>query len=168
LSRRRLAPEADRARIADLDRAIADAHLRLGDRQRAHEAAVQALDADPLSAQAYRQLAALLLAQGRADEAAVTLVQGVIVTADMGLRDELLDLYKQGLDREGCAILPRGAYERAINPACGIVRRHACSAIPAALRLYARMNRRDLVEQVKTIARRDFACPLGEIPPDTP
>jgi hypothetical protein len=49
------------------------------------------------------------------DEAAVALMTGVMVTENRALRDELVDLYRQGLDPLGCALVNtrEGA---AINP----------------------------------------------------
>jgi tetratricopeptide (TPR) repeat protein len=151
------APEPDETKIADLERAISGVYLRLGNARKAAEAAVRARDIEPTNAANYRQLAAALKAGGRADDAAVALVEGTILTSDMGLRREWIDLYRGGLDVEGCATRP-GPYGPAINPACGIVRKHFCAATVEILGLYRRMGREDLREQLVAGARRDFGC----------
>jgi tetratricopeptide (TPR) repeat protein len=163
-ARGRPGPELDTVRLADVERGIAAALVELGDARRAAEAARRALDAQPEDAESYRQLATSLVASGRSDEAAVTLVQGVIFTEDMGLREDLLRLYREGLDTEGCAVLARGPYETALNPACGVVRRHSCAALGAILRLHVAAGQQDLAAETKATALRDFGC--GKAPLD--
>jgi len=154
------APPADPAKLAELERWISDARLKLKNQPQALEAAAAALELDPLNAETYRQLAAAYLANGRADEAAAALVEGAIVTSDQSLRQELLSLYRQGLDSKGCATVA-GPNGPAINPSCEIVRRHTCAAAAAAIPLYLRVQRRDLAEQLKDSVSRDFGCPAA-------
>ena len=151
------APQRDQAKFAELERSISDAQLRLNDPSKALDAAAAALEMDPLNAQRYRQLATSLLASGRADEAAVALVEGAFVTSDPRLRQDLLSLYQQGLDTKGCATVP-GPNGPAINPSCEIVRRHTCAAAAATIPVYLRVGRRDLAELLKDSVSRDFGC----------
>jgi tetratricopeptide (TPR) repeat protein len=151
------APQRDQAKFAELERSISDAQLRLNDPSKALDAAANALEMDPLNAQRYRQLATSLLASGRADEAAVALVEGAFVTSDPTLRQDLLSLYQQGLDTKGCATVP-GPNGPAINPSCEIVRRHTCAAAAATIPVYLRVGRRDLAELLKDSVSRDFGC----------
>jgi tetratricopeptide (TPR) repeat protein len=156
------AKEPGQAKLADLERSISDTRLRLKDPSKALDAAATALELDPLNAQTYRQLSTAFLANGQADEAAVALVEGTIVTADLSLRRDLLSLYRQGLDSKGCATVP-GPNGPAFNPSCEIVRRHTCTAVAATIPLYLRIERRDLAEQLKASASRDFGCPAGPL-----
>ncbi|MGC9972068.1 MAG: DUF1736 domain-containing protein [Bryobacteraceae bacterium] len=151
-------PQPDKAKIADLERTISVAYLRLGDPGKALDAAAAARELEPLNAQSYRQLSASLVAGGRADEAAVALVEGTLVTSDMSLRQELLNLYQSGLDTKGCAITP-GPYGPAVNPSCEIVRQHACAATAGVLRLYRKIGREDLAGQARALASASFGCP---------
>jgi tetratricopeptide (TPR) repeat protein len=162
-ARGRPIPELDTSRLADVERKIVAARLGLGDPRGAAEAARRALDAEPQSVSAYRQLATALVAAGRMDEAAVALAQGVMITSDMSLREDLLRLYRDGLDTEGCAVVARGPYETAVNPTCGIVRKHSCAAVAASMRLYVRTGRRNLAEQLKASALRDIGCAVGPL-----
>jgi tetratricopeptide (TPR) repeat protein len=155
---------ADQSKLADLERSISDTRLRLKDPSKALEAAATALELDPLNAQTYRQLSTAYLANGRADEAAVALVEGTIVTSDLSLRQDLLSLYRQGLDSKGCATRP-GPNGPAFNPSCEIVRQHTCTAVAATIPLYLRIGRRDLAGQLKDSASRDFGCPAALLDP---
>jgi tetratricopeptide (TPR) repeat protein len=156
------APRPDQAKFADLERSISDIYLKLNDPSKAADAAAAALEMDPLNAQRYWQLSRAYLADGRADEAAVTLMQGTLVTADLRLRQDLLSLYRQGLDSKGCATVP-GPLGPALNPSCEIVRRHTCAAAAATIPLYLRVGRRDLAELLKDSVSRDFGCPAAQL-----
>ena len=65
--------------------------------------------------------------------------QGTIVTSDLSLRQDLLSLYRQGLDSKGCATVP-GPNGPAFNPSCEIVRKHTCTAVAATIPLYLRIG----------------------------
>jgi hypothetical protein len=65
---------------------------------------------EPGNTEIDHQIAAILLDRGRAGEAAVALMQGVLLTTDTGLRNELLRLYQGGLDRLGCATMQVPGY----------------------------------------------------------
>lgn len=148
--------DADNAKVADLERTISAVELRLGDVPRALERATTAQRLDPAAAESYRHLSAAYLAAGRADDAAVALVEGTLVTSDLGLRQELVELYRGGLDTQGCATTP-GPYGPAMNPSCGIVHRHMCMAATRALQLYGQMGRGDLMEKTK-LAVASLGC----------
>ena len=154
--------QTDQSKLADLERSISDTRLRLKDPSKALEAAATALELDPLNAQTYRQLSTAFLADGRAGEAAVALIEGTIVTSDLSLRQDLLSLYRQGLDSKGCATRP-GPNGPAFNPSCEIVRQHTCTAVAATIPLYLRIGRRDLAGQLKDSASRDFGCPAAAL-----
>lgn len=149
--------ELDAAKVADLERAISFTYLKLDQPERAVEAASSAAEMEPLDARSYQQLAASLVAAARLDDAAVTLMEGALVTSDMSLRERLLRLYQAGLDTAGCAIVagPNGA---ALNPECGVVRRHSCAAAAAAIRTYARLGRPEPARQLEELARQQFGC----------
>jgi protein O-mannosyl-transferase len=157
------APQPDESKIADLERTISITYLRLKDPGKALDAAAAARELEPLNAQSYRQLSASLVAGGRADEAAVALVEGTLVTSDVGLRQELLNLYQSGLDTKGCAIT-RSPYGPAVNPSCEIVRKHACAATAGVLRLYRKLGREDLAGPARAVASTTFGCPSDLIP----
>ncbi|MGP8247961.1 MAG: hypothetical protein ACLQVN_26040 [Bryobacteraceae bacterium] len=156
-SRGRLVPQQDDAKVADVERSISAVELRLGEYPGVIEAARNAERLDPAAAASYHQLSSALLAAGRADEAAVALVEGSVVTGDVTLRQELLRLYQTGLDTKGCATVP-GPYGPAINPKCEMVRRHACEGSAAAFEVFIRLGRQDLVQKTKAEMAGIFDC----------
>jgi hypothetical protein len=141
----------------DVYRMLSLAYLRSGDLGQALQSAEEARAAAPLDPQVYRQMSDALLAAGRRDDAAVALVTGSLVTSDAGLRQELLRLYRDGLDKEGCAIA-QGPYGPAINPACAVVRRHICEASAGALQAASAAGRQDLLDALRQGFARDYGC----------
>jgi tetratricopeptide (TPR) repeat protein len=149
--------DAHDAKAADLERTISTVELRLGKAPQALERAIAAQRLEPAAAATYRQLSKAYLAAGRADDAAVALVEGTLVTSDLGLRQELVDLYRSGLDTRGCATTP-SPYGPAMNLSCAIVHTHMCFAAAQALQLYGRMGRADLMQKTKLEAA-SLGCP---------
>jgi hypothetical protein len=141
---------------------ISEAHRRLGDAGSALEAAVEGRRMDPANTEIHHQIAAILLGEGRADEAAAALMEGVLVTTDTGLRNELLRLYQSGLDRAGCATMAVQG-NTALNPACGIVHRHLCAASVGTIRLRLATGRQDLAETMRATALKEFGCKVEEL-----
>ena len=138
-------------------RALSTAYLRLEDVPSALDAAARSRRLDPRSAASYRQEAEALVAAGRAADAAVPLMAGVFLTADSGLWEELLRLYRGGLDAEGCATRP-GARGPALNPSCAIVRRHFCAAAHESIQAAFQTGRPDLARRIKAAGLQEFGC----------
>ncbi len=149
--------EPDPARFAALMLRISEVYRRLGEGGHALEAAMEGRRMEPENTEIHHQIAAILLDQGRADEAAAALMEGVLLTTDTGLRNELLRLYQSGLDRLGCAtmLVPGNT---ALNPGCEIVHRHLCAASVGTIRLRVETGRQDLAETMKQTAMKEFGC----------
>jgi len=143
---------------ADAYRVLSAAYGRLGQHSAAIDAAARARTLDPFSVIGYQQSAAAFLSAQRGDEAAVALMTGVMVTENRALRDELVDLYRQGLDPLGCALVNtrEGA---AINPSCATVRRHVCAATGEAVRIDLNAGRSAQAQRLQDSAARQFQCP---------
>jgi tetratricopeptide (TPR) repeat protein len=152
----------DRARFGVLLLRISEVHRRLGTGVQALEAAVEGRRIDPENTAIHRQVAAILLEQGRPDEAAVALMEGVMLTTDKGLRNELLRLYQSGLDGSGCATMAVPG-NTALNPACEMVHRHMCAASAGTIRLRLETGRKDLAEIMKQTALKEFHCAAEEL-----
>jgi hypothetical protein len=122
-------PESANGPSADAYRVLATLELRLREPKAALDAATEARAREPRHPVAYRAAAAALLDLDRPDDAAIALAQGILRTGDRGLVDFLADLYKGGLDPDGCAVrlTPAGP---TFDPNCAIVRRHFCAADP--------------------------------------
>ncbi len=143
--------------MAELLLRISEVQRRLGDVSGPLETALAARRVEPANPALHRQLAAVLLDQGRADDAAVALMQGVLFTADTPLRNELLRLYQNGLDPSGCATMPIQG-NTALNPDCPIVHRHLCVAATGIIRMRVESGRQDLAETMRQNAVQQFHC----------
>jgi tetratricopeptide (TPR) repeat protein len=141
---------------------LSTAWLRLGENQRALEAAMGTLSLEPDSPEVYRQFANVLLAEGRPEQAAEKLMEGAIATADPGLRQDLFKLYQNGGDPKGCAIQTE-ASGSAINPACETVHRDICTASAEVIKLRTQTGRRDLADETRNTAVMDFGCPAAQL-----
>ena len=150
-------PELDAAGFVEREDAISAAYLRLGDAARSAAAATAAIARAPRTGESYRLLAAAMLAEGKVEDAAVALFEGVFAAADISLRSKLETLYRDGLAGQGCAIVA-GPNGPRINPRCEMVRRHACSAAARLVPVYAGINRPDLAIQVRDQASAAFGC----------
>jgi tetratricopeptide (TPR) repeat protein len=156
------AAAVDPARFGVLLLRISEVQRRLGNGVQALDAAVEGRRIQPGNPEIHRQIAAILLEQGRPDEAAVALMEGVMLTTDTGLRNELLRLYQAGLDRSGCATMEVPG-NTALNPACEMVHRHMCAASAGTIRLRLETGREDLAEMVKQTALKEFHCAVEEL-----
>jgi tetratricopeptide (TPR) repeat protein len=145
---------------ADVNGLISAAYLQLGDPAQALATAARAIDLDPQNPEAYRQYAQSLAAAGRNQEAMVTLMEGVMLTVDPGLRQAVVDLYRAGgLDPQGCALLPGQDGRPALNPTCATVRAHLCAATAAGIKVREKSGRHDLAEQLRATGISSFGCP---------
>lgn len=131
------------ASSADGYRMLASAYLHLGRAPEALAAGLRAQTIDPGNSGAYEEIAEAYFAQGKGEEAAIALAQGMLLSGDRGLLDALLKLYQSGVDKKGCAAKD-GPHGPTLNPACEIVMRDLCEAT-------ARMHRPDLGTR--------FGCP---------
>jgi tetratricopeptide (TPR) repeat protein len=156
-SRARGGPEIKPLRYAETYRLLSEAELRLGDAPRALDHARYALDLSPFSAPMYLELADVLLHSSRAEDAGVALMEGEIITNDAGLRDHLVQLYRSGLDPQGCAAVERDG-QVTLNPSCEIVHRHLCQASSGVEQIYARAARADLAANTKELAAQKLGC----------
>jgi tetratricopeptide (TPR) repeat protein len=143
-------------------RLLSAVYLRLGDIGQAAEAADRARSLDPLNPDAYRQTARVLVGKGDRESAAVMLTQGIFLTADEDLRQDLLALYRSGLDSQGCAVRP-GPDGPTISPGCELVHRHICAASVNVVRARLQKGQKELAESQKRIFIANFGCPAAAL-----
>lgn len=136
-------PPVKPTEYAELFRLISAVDLRFGDVPRALDRAVYALNLEPTSAPAFMQLADVLLHVSRAEDAAVTLLEGEIITKDPVITEQLVQLYRSGLDPQGCAVVGAQGHWT-VNPSCEVVRRHLCKASAGAEKILTGAGRADL------------------------
>ena len=156
-SRARGGPEIKPLRYADLYRLLSQAELRLGDVPRALDNAHFALALSPFSAPMYLQLADVLVHSDHLEEGAVALMEGEMITSDPGLREQLVRLYRGGLDPRGCAAVEKNG-QAMLNPSCEVVHRHLCQASIGAEQIYTQAGRADLAAGTRDLAVQKFQC----------
>ena len=112
---------------ADGYRTLASAYLHLNRDADALAAGLKAQTIDPANSGVYDEIAGAYFAEGRGEEAAIALAEGMFVTGDRNLLSELLKLYQSGVDSKGCAV-KAGPHGPTLNPSCEIVIRDLCQA----------------------------------------
>jgi hypothetical protein len=149
-------------KTADAYLLLSAAYLGTGDTKRASDAAAEAGTIDPLRPQLYAQMADIASAAGRLDDAAIALVEGAFVSSDQSLRQDLVELYRRGMDPRSCALVqgPRGA---AINPGCPVVHGHVCAASIYTVKTLAAARQKDLAQTRKKMFIEQFGCPRGPL-----
>ncbi len=142
---------------ADGYRLLSTISLRLSEPDRAVESARRAQTLEPLNPVSYQALAAALTGQRSYEGAAVTLLTGVMLTGNAGLRAAAMDLYRAGLDQQGCAIAT-SANGPILNSSCEVVRQHMCAASRDAAGIQRVQGRADLAQGLDALAAREFRC----------
>jgi len=142
----------------DAHRLLSVLYLRTGDFQKALDAGIEARTINPLIPEIHRQVAYVLMSLRRPEDAAIALAEGILVTSDPILKQELVGLY-QKVDPNSCAIT-QGTNGSELNVSCPVVRRHFCAASAHAIKASLQAGRRDLAESEKQILLREYRCPL--------
>jgi hypothetical protein len=146
----------------DVYRLLSVAYLRLGSGDNAFEAVAEGRKQDPLNPEMYGQMAEVLLAAGDAEQAAAALMEGMLVTSDMSLRKQLIELYGKSLGPKSCAVMngPNGA---ALNPQCEIVHRQLCDVAADVVKIDLYAGRKKAAESLKRNFLGNYGCPAGPL-----
>jgi protein O-mannosyl-transferase len=144
---------------SDLYQFLAASYVRLGDTTQALRTTRQALALHPRMPGAYRQIAYTFSQYNRVDDAAVALIQGMILTSDPALENDLLDLYNGEVFARTCAV-SRGTGARSIDYSCMRVREHFCAASAEAIKAWVEEERPDLARQQQDRYSREHRCPV--------
>jgi tetratricopeptide (TPR) repeat protein len=154
----------------DIYRLLSAVYLRVGDGDKAFDAAIAARKYQPMNPLVYTQLAQVLMAGRQPEDAGTALMEGMLLTSDLGLRQQLMDLYRSASGENACEIVP-GPNGPAINPKCARVHRNLCEASVDAIRIRIETGRRDIAAELKKSFLNDYGCPadpLNQALPDVP
>jgi tetratricopeptide (TPR) repeat protein len=141
---------------------LATVQLRLGNIQQAFDAAVYARLLNPNIVEPYILMAQTLAPQNRKEEAALALVEGILVSGEQGLMGPLAVLYKYGVDPEGCAI-SHNANGPFLNNACPKVHKEICEGSAELIGLYQQNFRPDLEATARSRATEQYGCTAAEL-----
>nr|HEV7953473.1 DUF1736 domain-containing protein [Candidatus Acidoferrales bacterium] len=141
---------------------LATTELRLGKYREAYDTAVYGRALNPDIVDSYLQMAQALAPQDRKNEAALALVEGVLVSGSQNLLTPLGVLYKYGVDPEGCGIkqTPGGAM---LNNQCATVHKEICEGSAELVALYQKSLRADAAATVRSRAVEQFSCAVDEL-----
>src|SRR5262249_17335201 len=133
------------------------AYQKLGKTEQAATAASEALVFHPVNPEAYRQMAYAFAAAHEMDEAAVALLQGLLMTSDVSLRSDLMNLYRTAEGLNSCALKfgPGGA---SLNLACDQVRKSLCPASVEVVKAAIERSQWQAAKKLKQTSVRDYGC----------
>ena len=141
---------------------LSGAYMRAGNYQGAYQAAVHDRELEPARVENYIVMGQALAVQGRTADAALPIVEGLLVSGNTSLVLTLRELYKAGNDPQGCAIT-QSAQGASLNASCAPVHRDLCRASAELSKLYGHQERPDLADQIKSRAIDQFQCTLDEL-----
>ena len=143
---------------ADAHWMLVAAYSKLGKIEQASTAAGEALSLHPVNPEAFRHIADAFIAAHRVDDAAVALFEGIMMTSDLSLRSDLINLYRTSLDSNSCAI-KAGPAGPSLNTACDLVRQSICPASIEVIKAAIERSRWDAAKKLKQTSLRDYGCP---------
>jgi tetratricopeptide (TPR) repeat protein len=134
--------------------------MRLGNYQGALEAYLYMRHLAPTNPDAYLSLASVYIAAGKTEDAAISLLQALLLDSN---RQEalrlLVDLYRQ-VDREGCSVVfAAGQTQPKLNADCALVRNHICTAYYGLIEVFLTAKQWALAQQTKDNALKNYSCP---------
>jgi protein O-mannosyl-transferase len=141
---------------------LSGAYLRLGDYQHAYDAAAHDSRLEPARAENYIVMGQALAVQGRIEDAAQAFVEGLLASGNQSLVLTLRELYRAGIDAQGCAIA-QSANGPTLNASCAPVHRDLCRASAELSTLYRQQQREDQADAIKSRAMDQFACTAAEL-----
>lgn len=134
-------------------------HMRLGQQQQALDAYIYMCHLAPTNPDAYLSIASVLLAAGRIEEAAITLLEALLLDSN---RQEALrlvtDIYRQ-IDTAGCAVVLQPNQPPRLNADCAIVHNHICAAYGGLAKTFLETKQLALAQQTLQNAVQNYHCP---------
>jgi protein O-mannosyl-transferase len=141
----------------ELYKQLSITYMRIGEPQKAYDAASYAKQLDPSIAEVYVIMGQVRALQGRSEQAVQALMEGLLASGQQRLMIPLNALYKSGLDPDGCAIQqsPNGML---LNPQCASVHNDLCYASADLVDLYRQNTREDLAIELRSRAIEQLGC----------
>lgn len=136
-------------------------YMRLGDSEDAYRAAIHARSLDAQSPDAYILIGESLDASGHKEAAAISYMEGSIITGDRRFLLLLQNAYRSGLDPQGCSFV-QTASGPSLNFSCGIVHQQACTASTELMQVLVQNHREDLATAMKKKTLEEIGCSAGE------
>jgi protein O-mannosyl-transferase len=135
---------------------LALTYMRLGDLPNALVAASQTRLLSPERSD-YELLSGLLFAANRKDEAAIALIEGLLMTRNAEFFPRLRSLYASGLDPTGCGFVQTANGPR-LNYSCEVVHNELCKASAELMDIFKQNQKPDVVADLRRQAADQFGC----------
>ena len=133
--------------------------MRIGKDQDALNSYLYMRHLAPTNPDAYLSLASVFIHAGRAEEAAIVLLQTLLLDSNRQQALNLLtEIYRQ-IDRDNCAVTvdPSTSAPR-LNADCPLVRKHICLAYAGLTQVFAETKQLALARQTRDNAIKSYAC----------
>lgn len=146
-------------------------YMRLGKYQEALDAYLYMRHLSPLNPDAYTHIASVFIQAGHLEDAAVSLLQALLLNSNRGDALELLvSIYRQ-IDRQGCSvIMPPGQQQPMLNRDCALVHNHICAAYAGLVQVFVETRQWKNAQDTKASALANYSCqrePFDQILPDS-
>ena len=134
-------------------------HMRLGNYDDALKAYQYMTHLAPANPDSYQSVASALIAAGRNEEAAIALLEALLL--DGGRQEPLrylVEIYRQ-IDRDGCALIFAPGHPVAqLNADCPLVKTHICRAYAGLNRIFIDAHQPVLAKQTRDNALNSYKC----------
>jgi hypothetical protein len=142
---------------------IAMCYLRLGRNQEAYDAASRVRMLSSRFTGAYEVMGEALIAANRREDAAIELIEGLVVSGgDQRLIPLLQKAYNHSLDPNDCGFM-QDASGASLNGRCAIVHKDLCEASARIIRIELNEQHSGLAGQMRNQAVMQFGCSVGEL-----
>ncbi|HUK83593.1 MAG TPA: tetratricopeptide repeat protein [Verrucomicrobiae bacterium] len=134
-------------------------YMRLGNYPGALEAYQYMRHLAPTNPDAYLSLASVYLAEGKTENAAIALIQTLLIDSNREQAlQELFGLYRQ-IDREGCSVVVTpGQQQPKLNADCPLVHKHICAACYGLVEVFVEAKQWGVAEQTRNNALKNYSC----------
>jgi tetratricopeptide (TPR) repeat protein len=137
-------------------------NLRLGQYQKAYEAAAYARLLAPFQPETYLLMANTLFEENQSEQGGRALMEAYLIAGDPAVLSSLQQYFRSGLDPTGCSIgqSPNGPF---LNNSCEPVHKLICEASSDLNHIDLEAQRPDLADQIKTKRSEEFGCAAGSM-----
>jgi tetratricopeptide (TPR) repeat protein len=136
---------------------LALTYLRLGANQKALDEAIYARTLAPSLPETYLLIANIDFDGNRIEDGVGTMVQAYLITGSPGVVQSLEQMFKVGMDPQGCAIA-QGANGPYLNNACASTHAMICKASTNLIHAYTDARQPEQAASVRNRAVSEFKC----------
>ena len=135
-------------------------HMRLGNHDEALRAYYYMQHLSPTNPDGYLSIASVYITTGKNEDAAVTLLEALLLDSN---RQEalrlLVEIYRQ-IDKDGCAVIFSPSHPvPQLNADCALVKSHICRAYAGLSQIFTQAKQPALAASTRDNAIKNYKCP---------